>query len=343
LHLLNETSRRQKELIQLIIVVILIGLVSNIVASYLATFDFLGVSVGLWLIPALILLTLFSVYTILYPKETTKIAIYTNLMVDRIKNTMHLSPYSPFGVQYSELFWKALEQDKSQYANEILTKLHNSDSDKLEFDFVECVVFLILSGFEPLWASSKIEYYSYPTHLSHLGEENRFSAPTVYRFQKDEIEHGNILNFKSIEFRNLQPKLNDNQIVNHFLGSTCLDRIYKPDNWLIFTPKGTQISIEYKKYSRVIHFLHHYFTVSLSIVKNSVGTGLPYCIRIKEPNYSEKQFFTTDFRMDFQASFSRLLLIHWRRDDYYNWVRLLRQKLVANFAFDKTAFIKEIE
>lgn len=340
---LNETSKRQKELIQLIVVVILIGLISNIVASYLATFNFSGVSVGLWLIPILILLTFVSVYAILYPKETTKTAVYTNLMVDRIKNCMHLSPYSPFGVQYAELFWEALKQDKFQYADEILRKLHNSDSDKLEFDFVECVVFLILSGFEPFWASSQIEYYGYPTSPSHLGEENRFSDSTVYRFQKDEIKQGSMLNFKNIEFRNLQPKLKNNQIVNHFLGSTSLDRIYKPDNWLIFTPKGTQISIEYKNHSRIIHFSHRYFTISLSITKNSVATGLPYGIRIKEPNYNKKQFFTADFRMDFQASFSRLLLIHWRRADYYNWVRLLRQKLVANFALDKTVFIKEIE
>ncbi len=340
---LNETSKRQKELIQLIVVVILIGLISNIVASYLAAFNFFGVSVGLWLIPILISLTLVSVYMILYPKETTKTAIYTNLMVDKIKNCMHLSPYSPFGVQYAELFWKALEQDKSKYADEILIKLHNSDGDKLEFDFVECVVFLILSGFEPFWASSKIEYYGYPTSPRRLGEENRFSASTVYRIQKDEVEHEDMLNFKNIEFRNLQPILENNQIVKHFLGSTSLDWVYKPDNWSIFTPKGTQISIEYKKYSRIIHFSHRYFTISLSITKNSVASGLPYGISIKEPNYSEKQFFTTDFRMDFQASFSSLLLIHWRRDDYYNWVRLLRQKLVASFALDKTAFIREIE
>jgi len=340
---LNETSKRQKELTQLVVVVILIGLVSNIIASYLATFTFFGVSVGLWLFPILILLTLVSVYTILYPKETTKTAIYTNLMIDRINNCMHLSPYSPFGVQYAELFWKTLEQDKSKYAGEILIKLHKSDGDKLEFDFVECVVFLILSGFEPFWASSKIENYGYPTHPSHLGEETRFSASTVYRFQKDAIEHESMLNLKDIEFKNLQPKLKNNQIVNHFSGNTSLDRVFKPDNWLIFTPKGTQISVEYKNTSRVIHFSHRYFALSLSIRKNSVATGLPYGIKIKESKYSEEQFFTTDFRMDFQASFSRWLLVHWRRDNYYNWVRFLKQKLVANFALDKTAFIKEIE
>ncbi len=337
MQLLDETSKRKKELIQLIVVVILIGLVSNIIASYLATFTFFGASVGLWLIPILILLTLVSVSTILYPKETTKTAIYTNLAVDRINNCMHLSPYSPFGVQYAELFWKALEQDKSKYADEILIKLHNSDRDKLEFDFVECVVFLILSGFEPFWASGKIENYGYPTNpLRDLGEETRVSASTVYRFQKDDIEHESMLNLKDIEFRNLQPKLKNNQIVNHFLGSTSLDEVYKPDNWFLFTPKGTQISVEYKNYSRIIHFSHRYFTISLSMKKNSVARGLPYGIRIKEPKYDEEQFFTTDFRMDFQASFSRWLLMHWRRDDYYNWVRLLKRKLVANFALDKT-------
>jgi hypothetical protein len=340
---LNESSTRQKELIQLIVVVILIGLISNIVASYLATYSFYGLSVGVWLVPILILLVSLSVYMILYPKEVNEVAIYTNLMVDKKMNCIHLSPYSPFGVQHAELFWKALEQDKSPYANQILTQLHNSDSNKLELDFIECVAFLILSGFEPLWASHKIKYYGYPTYPSHLGEVSRLSDSTIYRIQKDEVEFGNLLNFKNLEFRNLLPLLENNQVVKHFLGNTSLDRVYKPDNWLIFTPKGTQISIEYKKHCRIIHFSHRYFTTSLTISKNSVASGLPYGIRIKEPNYDEKRYFSADFRMDFQASFSRLLLIRWGRVDYYNWVRLLRQKLVASFALDETVFLKEIE
>ena len=171
----------------------------------------------------------------------------------------------------------------------------------------------------------------------------RISATTVYRIQKDEVEYGDLLNFKDIEFRNLQPLLKNNPIVEHFLGTTSLDRYSKPDNWFIFTPKGTQISIEYKRHSRIIHFSHRYFAISLSITKNSVSSGLPYGISIKEPNYNEAQFFSADFRLDFRASFSRLLLLHWRRDDYYNWVRFLRQKIVASFALDKTVFIKEIE
>jgi len=339
----NETSRRLKELIQLIVVVILIGLISNIVASYLATFSLFSVSVGLWLIPILVLLTLVSVYLILYPEEVTKTAIYTNLMVDRIKNCLHLSRYSPFGVQYAELLWKALKQDRSKFADEVLTKLHDSDSDELQFDFVEYVVFLILVGFEPFWASSKIEYYGYSTYPNNLGEEIRLSASNIYRFQKDEIEYGKILDFKDVEFKNLQPILKNNQIINHFLGTTSLNWVYRPSNWLIFAPRGIQISIEHKRHSRTIKFSHRYVTVSISITKHSVSTGLPYGISTKEPDYDEKQFFTTDFRMDFQASFSRLLVIHWRRDDYYNWVRLWRRKLVANLALDKTAIIKEIE
>jgi len=341
---LNERSTRQKELIQLIVVVILIGLISNIVASYLATYSFYGFPVGVWLVPILILLVLLSVYVILYPKEVNQVAIYANLMVDKKMNSMHLSPYSPSGVQYAELLWKALEQDKSPYANQILTQLHNSDSNKLELDFIECVTFLILSGFEPFWASSKIGYYGYPTgYPIHLGEVSRFSDSIIYRIQKDEVEFGDMLNFKNLEFRNLLPLLENNQVVKHFLGDTSLNWVYKPSNWLVFAPKGTQISIEYKKHGRIIHFTHRYFTTSLTISKNSVALGLPYGIRIKEQNYDEKRYFSADFRMDFQVSFSRLLLVRWGRVDYYNWVRLLRQKLVASFALDKTVFLKEIE
>jgi len=341
---LDERSIRQKELIQLVVVVILLGLISDIVASYLATYSFYGYSVGVWLVPILILLVLLAVYVILYPREVDEVAIYTNLMVDKKTNQMHLSPYSPFGVQYAELFWRALEQDKSPYANQILTQLHNSDSNELELDFIECVTFLILSGFEPLWASRKIGYYGYLTgYPSHLGEISRLADSTIYRIQKDEVESGDMLHFKKLEFRNLLPLLQNNQVVKHFLGETSLNRVHKPSNWLVFTPKGTQIAIEHKEHCRIIHFKHRYFTTSLTLVKNSVALGLPYGIKIREPDYDEKRYFSADFRMDFQASFSRLLLVCWGRTDYYNWVRLLRRKLVANFALDKAVFFKEID
>jgi hypothetical protein len=323
--------------------VILIGLVSNIIATWLSTFTFYGIPVGAWLIPILIVLTLFSVYTILYPKETTKTAIYTNLMVNRFSGHMHLSRFSPFGVQYAVNFWRALEQDKSKYADELLDKLCTSDCDNLQFDFVEYVVFFILSGFEPLWASGKVEYYGYSTWPTQLGEETRLSPSTVYRFQQKEIEHDDFLNFKDIEFRNLRPMLENNKIATHFLGSTSLKFTFKPDNWLVFTPKGTQISVEHEKLTHIIHFSHRYFSINLYITKNSTGIGLPYGIRIKEENYNEALFFTADFRIDFEAIFSRWLILHWRRDDYYNWVRLLKEKLIANFALDKTGLIMKIE
>jgi hypothetical protein len=81
----------------------------------------------------------------------------------------------------------------------------------------------------------------------------------------------------------------------------------------------------------------------LSITKNSVSRGLPYGISTKEQNYNDDLFFTVDYRIDYQATFSPILLLYWKRDDYYNWAQLIKQKIVANFALDKTIFIKDIE
>ena len=129
-------------------------------------------------------LTLLSVYFILYPREKTKTAIYTNILVNRFKNRLHLSPFSPFAVQNAVLLWEAFQTDDPKLANELIVKLHNSDNDKVMFDFIEYVTFLSFSSFEPFWASNRIEYYGYPTSPHKLGEENRFSAANLVPYTK---------------------------------------------------------------------------------------------------------------------------------------------------------------
>jgi hypothetical protein len=347
-NLLNEASKRQKELIELIIVVVMIGLISNIVASYLATFTFFGISVGVVMIPVLFVLISISVYLILFPRETTKSAIYTNILVDRSKNRLHLSPFSPFAVQHAVLLWEALQTDDPKLASELILKPHNTDSDKFDFDFAEYVILLSFSSFEPFWAASRIEYYGYPTFLHKLGEESRYSPSTLYRIQNQETEYADIIGLKNVQCKNLKPILKDNFYVEHFLGKTSLNWVYKPDNWMIFTPKGTQISINSNKFSReicfkLVRFHHELFSITLSIRKNSVSRGLPLGISTKEKNYSDVQFFTTDYRIDYQATFSPILLLYWKRDDYYNWAQLIKQKIAANFALDKTPFIKDVQ
>lgn len=330
---------------QLIVVVILIGLISNIVASYLANFYFYGFSIGFLLIIPLIILTFVSIYIIVYPEEKIKTIIYTNILVDKTKNRLHLSKFSPFAVQYASLFWEALSTDKSSYSQQILSRLHDFTYDKIEFDFAEYVLFNTLSGYEFFWASNKDEYFGYTTNPDRLGVENNIYSydPTIFRFQKDDKEFIDLFSLKNLECKNLKPILKNNDIIEHFLGKTTLFYLYKPDRWVIVTPKGTQISTLQKKFSRETHFHHTYFKLVISIQKHGVNMGLPYGIFTKENNnYNKENFFTSDFEITFQAKFSRWLLFNWRRDKYYNWVRLIRRKLVANFALDEKEFIKEI-
>jgi len=52
---------------------------------------------------------------------------------------------------------------------------------------------------------------------------------------------------------------------------------------------------------------------------------------------------TTDFRIDYKTTFSRLLSIYLRIDYYYNWIDLIFGKLVADFSFPRKGIIEEIE
>jgi len=324
------------------------GLLSNILASYLS----IGVSVA---ILALLLITVVATYTLILTPKVRQAAIYTYLMVERDARVpgalgskcVHFSVFAPLAIQRVELFWKALAKDGSPLAESILEGLHRSESDALSLDLIEYLVFLVvLSGFEPFWASGTIKSYGYPTWPYRLGEVTGLRPSTIYSIEEIKPEPkilARLRQFTQLEYRDLRPVTQGNQLMEHFLGNTSLEHIYSPRNWLLFTPKGTQISVQRTGRERILRLSNRYSTVSLSITKSAVGAGLPYGIRIKEKGYDEKRFFTTDFRIDFKASFSRLLSLHPRMDDYYNWTHLILTKLVANFSLSRKGVIEEIE
>lgn len=319
------------------------GLLSNVLASYLTPNilgkSFLYVPVSIWLILASLAFTTIASYLLILTPEVKQAAIYTNVMVNRNNRCVHYSEFAPLAIQYAEKLWKALEKDKPSLAKQVLENLHNSGSDALSLDLIEYLIFLILSGFDLFWASGKLKSYGYPTFPSHLGDIPRYQPSTIYTTKeiKEEPEE------EQFEYKNLVPVVEENRFIQHFLGKTSLDRIYTPGNWLLFTPKGTRISVNRTGHKRIIKLSNCYSTISIDITKSSVGTGLPYGIRIKEKSYDEKRFFTTDFRIDHKATFSRLLSIHPKIDDHHNWANLVFRKLVANFSLPRKGIIEEIE
>ena len=319
------------------------GILSNIIASYLVG-DILyenifGVPIGAWLILTFLVITAIVSYTLVLTPEVTQTAIYANFMVNRHKNCLHLSPYGPWAIQFAELLWKALEKDSSPLAKQIIKNLHKADADTLTFDLLEHLIFQVLSGFHIFWASSKIKSYGYPTWPRRLGEITEFRPSTIYLFSKKQEVRQQEGDF---EYKDCHSILERNQIVKHFLGVTQLEKFRTPSNWLLFTPKGTKISIHHKTHERTIRFYDCLCTVSITVRKESVGAGLPYGIRIKEKNYNEKKYFSTDFRIDVTTSFSRLLPIHPKVDDYHNWTQLILEKLIANFCLSRKGIIEEI-
>jgi len=322
------------------------GVLSNIIASYLVgeylVGDMLneiifGVRLGTWLIVTLLLITAIVIYNLVLTPEVTQVRIYTNIMVNEVKNCIHLSPYAPWAIQWAELIWSALDKDGSPLAKQIIQRLHGSDSDALSLDLIEYLIFQVLSGFDIFWASGKMKSYGYPTWPRRLGEITEYRPSTIYKFKKKHKEEKH----DDFETKDLHSVFEKNPIAKHFLGDTSLSTYQTPLNWLVFTPKGTEISIQRNTHIRTIRLSNWYCTINLAIRKESVGTGLPYGIRIKEKNYNEKEYFTTDFRIDVSTSFSRWLSIHPRIDDYHNWKRLIFEKLVANFCLSRRGVIEE--
>ena len=335
------------------------GILSNIVASSLSIevlrTRILYVSLATWLVLALFLVTVVATYLLILTPKGRQVAIYTNLMVDRDPRVsgalgakyIHSSVFAPLAIQRAELLWRALAKDGSPLADQILEDLHKSESDGLSLDLVEYLIFhVVLSGFEPHWASGIIESYGYPTYPQRLGEIPRIRPSTIYSVEDIKPEPRiltRLRQFTQIEYRDLRPVIKGNQFVKHFLGSTSLEMVYSPRNWLLFTPKGTRISVQRTGRERTIRLSNRYSTISLSVTKSSVGLGLPYGIRIREKNYDERSFFTTDFRIDFKTHFCRLLSFHPKIDDYDNWTRLMLRKLVVGFSLSRKGVIEEIE
>jgi hypothetical protein len=246
-----------------------------------------------------------------------------------------------------------LYKDNPALGKKLISDLHGTKEKELTLDFIEFLIFLCLSGFEPFWASDTIEYYGYPTMSNIIGENPRFHLSTVYSLKEIEGTYGikdfikSIFNSKedeidNTEYKNLDKIVEKNKISQIFLGTTSLDYIFTPSNWLIFTPKGTTISIKYAKYLRTIILKNPFATIDIAFRENGGGKGLPYGIYKREDKYDPEQFFTADFRIDFSASFSRLLPFHPNNKDYYNWVDLIRRTLIANFALDKEEYIRKI-
>jgi hypothetical protein len=353
------SSQRRRELVNLVLVVLFMGLVSNILASYLSIevfkMNIFGVSVAIWFAIVLCVLTVVATYFLILTPKVKQVAIYTNLMVKRDPRLpgalgaecIYSSDFAPLAIQRGELLWKALVKDVWSLADSLLENLHKSESDALSLDLIEYLVFeIVLSGFEAEWASGTIKSYGYPTFpIRGLGEVIRIQPSTIYSIEEKPAPKilAMLTGHTQFEYKSLRPVVEGNQLVEHFLGNTSLNYIHTPGNWWLFTPKGTQISVKREGRERIIKLSNCYATITLNIKKEGVGSGLPYGVRIKEKEYNSRSFFTTDFRIDFKAHFSRWLLLHPKIDDYDNWTQLVFKKLVANFSLSRKGVIEEIE
>jgi hypothetical protein len=126
----------------------------------------------------------------------------------------------------------------------------------------------------------------------------------------------------------------DNKIVKHFLGTTKLDETFRPTHWMLCVPKGMTLAIKREPFRMVLIF-DRCTKLTVTISRVGVGTGLPYGVRNRESQYVESDFFTADFRIDFQFEFrriGRILSVLPRMDAYGNWADRILRDLVTSFA-----------
>ncbi len=351
------SSRYRRELINLVLVVLIVGLISDILASSLAVYIpaiIFGIPSPYWLTLIIGIVTFGVIYTLILIPKTTHAIIYSNIMVDKGKKCVFASKYSAPSSQLSETLCNALKVDKSHLVNQIIEDLHNFKVNSLSFDLLEYLIIqYCLSGLELFWASKTIKSYGYPTHPSRLGEISHYKPSSIYFLKNDDSdtpfnlpeEMSLSLKNAECEYKDLRPIIKGNKIMEHFMGKTSLNPIKTPKNLLLVLPKGSEITIDRKskENQRVIKVFNRYATIYLKITKDSIGLGLPYSVKIKEQNYQEERYFTTNFRIEISVSMSRFFSIFPRIEHYYAWTNLIFKRLVANFALSRKGILEEIE
>lgn len=290
---------------------------------------------------------------ILNPKKT-KVIVYSSMMVDKVKKAVFASRFSTLSNQLSKDLFDALKTDQSPLANQLIEDLHDQKKHTLAFDLLEYLIFVYcLSGFDVFWASKTIKSYGYPNYPRRLGEICYYLPSSVYSLKK--IEFDSSANFlKKIitsltggdcDYKDLKPILEGNKIMEHFMGETSLNQIETPHNFLLVLPKGSEISIDRDSMEtqRIIKISNRYATINFKIIKFGTSLGLPHPVKIKEKDYDEHRYSTTNFTIEVSVSTSKLFSILPRIEHYYAWTNRIIKKLVANFAYSRKGIIEEIE
>lgn len=320
----------------LILVVLIFGTLSGILTNFL-TEPPLGYHLS-WIVGALLLIVAASSYTLVLIPQVVEAAIYTNILLDEKSHRVYESRYAPPASQIAALLFKALLQDDKDLAGELLHSLGLLDDRILALDLLEYLLFYALSGFDPFWASPRVQFFGRPSWSGQpLGEKFTYKPSSILRMigKKDDRDTDT-----GVKIVGIADQFESNRIVGHFFrGATKLDSVFQPTNWMMWVPKRVKLAIT-RDTGRRIMLRDPYAQLTVTLSRAGTGIGLPYGIRNKETGYDEYGFSTSDFRLDFRfelRTIGRILSFLPMIDSYMNWSDKIKRKLVSAFALEEVA------
>ena len=325
-------AERRRELLNLILVVLIFGTLSSILTSFFFTVPS-AASYFPWVVAVVLLVAVASTYTLVLIPAVVEAAIYANILIDVRTHQLYESRFAPPASQIAALLFRGLSQEDKGMSDELIQELDRSDNIPLALDFLEYLVFIAISGFDPFWASPRVQSFGRPTWSGRpLGEKLSYRPTSVLTLRKvnDQNDNKNSDGFPIID---ISGQFQNNQIVTHFRGATKLDIIYQPTNWMVWVPKRVRLTIA-RDGNRTILFSDCYAKLTVTLSRAAVGMGLPYGVCNKESEYNEFNFSTSDFRLDFRfelrtigriASFLPVI------DSYMNWSDKIMRNLVGAF------------
>jgi len=334
------SSRKRKEFLEFFLVVLILGIVTNLISDTISVYlnkTFLYISLKYWLLFCLLVSTVVIIYKLILPETKINALVYTSLMVDEKNKTLYHSHYAPWAIRFaSSTIWPALEKDNFEYKMDLIKTNKNSS---IPLDFLEHLIFQVLSGFEPFWLSKKIKTYGYTSRILYDDIDRKPLAErpsTIYSFKIHDDKDLSAEYKRFVRDVYLMDLMKENKITMHLLKSS-LEHVSSPNNWIIMMPMDTSIKVNRERPDyRQIRFINRFVTVDISLSSTGGGIGLPYGIIKHVENYDRSQYSHDDFKIEISVSFSRLLLLSNKMKYYETWIELMMDKIGFSFGYDRS-------
>jgi hypothetical protein len=311
----------------LLLVVFVIGFLSNVLANYFGT-EFIAANIVLVLVISVAALTLASYELVLTPSSIHEV-IYANISIDHRANSIMAPVGAPAAAYWAEGLFKYLRTDNPALAEKLLSSMSRFNERQLPLDFFEYLVFLAIWNFDFLWGSPRAKAHGHPLMESERerGQIAKYYPSALFIMKRREHDDPTQNVF------DISNAVRENVIIQQFSKKTSVGRPHGLENWGFVGPPSIRFNVNREKGERVTRILEisdRFVKMSIEFYMHGTGIGLPRYVKGYDLS-DERQYSTKDFRIDFDVSFNRLLSVLPRMDRYLNWTERTLQDLVTAF------------